>query len=331
VELALRELGIWEEFLKQPQRRSHLTLSCWSEPSISERPAITSPYGASFHVSRPSFDAFLVAAARATGVRVISPGRVEHLVRSARGPGFDVKLETAVGFEGWHSRFLVDATGRSASIARRLGATRSPVDRLIGVARWFDAPNLAPAVLVESTPNGWWYSAPTPERGAVALWLTDADEPAARAHHAEVWESCLTAAPHTRARLADLTPTGPARSFAAAPVETTWVAADDWLPVGDAAIAFDPVSGNGLAFALRSALEATAVFGAARGGRFEWFERYRAGVRDVYIQHLARRAELYAAVRRWPGSRFWARPRDHRTHAAARTRSMTTGSAPATR
>jgi 2-polyprenyl-6-methoxyphenol hydroxylase-like FAD-dependent oxidoreductase len=162
---------------------------------------------------------------------------------------------------------------------------------------------------VESTPNGWWYSAPAPERGAVALWLTDADEPTARAQRVEVWESCLKAAPHTRARLAELAPTGSVRSFAATPSATNWAPADDWLPVGDAAIAFDPISGNGLAFALRSALEASVVFGAARGGCFEWFERYRAGVRDVYIQHLTRRAELYATVRRWPGSRFWARQR----------------------
>jgi len=309
VELALRELGVWQDFLKQPQKHSFLTLSCWSEPGIRERPAIASRFGASFHVSRPSFDAFLVGAARAAGVQVILPGRVERLVRNARGAGFAVKLKTSAGVEHWSSRFLVDATGRSASIARRLGATRSLVDRLIGVARWFDAPSLPPAVLVESTPNGWWYSAPVPEGGAVALWLTDADEPTARAQRAEVWESCLTAAPHTRARLAELTPTGAGRSFAATPAATTWACADDWLPVGDAAIAFDPISGNGLAFALRSALEAAVVFGAARGGRGEWFERYRAGVRDVYLQHLTRRAELYAAVRRWPDSRFWARQR----------------------
>lgn len=78
-----------------------------------------------------------------------------------------------------------------------------------------------------------------------------------------------------------------------------------FLPVGDAAAAFDPVSGSGLCFAFRSALEAAHVLHDAHSGRADLFASYQAGVRSVFDAHLRRRLELYREERRFPAAAFW--------------------------
>jgi 2-polyprenyl-6-methoxyphenol hydroxylase-like FAD-dependent oxidoreductase len=91
----------------------------------------------------------------------------------------------------------------------------------------------------------------------------------------------------------------------ASPGITRWNPESRCLPVGDAAIAFDPVSGSGLCFALRSALEAAYVLSQARRGDGEALLAYRKGVYDVFRGHLRSRARAYADEHRFAGAAFW--------------------------
>ena len=82
--------------------------------------------------------------------------------------------------------FAIDAGGRTAPLARRLGAKRQVNDRL--VCGWVHgrACSIGRGVgltTVEAVPDGWWYTAPLPEERRVLAFLTDADLPAARIAH----------------------------------------------------------------------------------------------------------------------------------------------------
>ncbi|HEX6764120.1 MAG TPA: hypothetical protein VF103_01555, partial [Polyangiaceae bacterium] len=94
--------------------------------------------------------------------------------------------------------------------------------------------------------------------------------------------------------------------YVAGPSFTEWDPGAGWLPVGDAALAFDPISSDGLCFALRSALEAAPVVESALAGSTDALVAYRRGLRDVYDQHIERRTALYGSEQRWPNSPFWS-------------------------
>ena len=266
-------------------------------------------YGPDFHLDRQRFDTWLGEHARLAGVEFVMPGQV-RLVEFARDEGFRVTAETAAGTRRFEAAHLVDASGRAAWLARKLGAHRSVADPLLGIARWYQCPVKEPSILVETAEHGWWYSAPLPAGKLVALFVTDGGTPSARAARADVWQSCLATAPLTRARLLAASSDGPPVAYASAPALSEWDPSVRFLPVGDAALAFDPIAADGLCYALRSGLEAARAFALCRAGQAGALNAYRRGLGDIFRNHLARREALYKLERGRRGSPFWQRARD---------------------
>ena len=81
------------------------------------------------------------------------------------------------------------------------------------------------------------------------------------------------------------------------------VAGDGWLAIGDAALSRDPLSGEGIAAAFRSA----AAAGEALLGDLEASSRYDANHARTRDAYLGARHAAYATQRRFEGAPFWAR------------------------
>ncbi|MGH2941842.1 MAG: hypothetical protein ACRDLN_03565, partial [Solirubrobacteraceae bacterium] len=99
---------------------------------------------------------------------------------------------------------------------------------------------------------------------------------------------------------------GPATT-AAHGARLTPACGDGWLAVGDAAVAFDPLSSQGILNALVTAqLGAAAVDRRLDGERqaLADYDRRLAAVWSAYEVNLSR---AYALERRWPDAAFWAR------------------------
>jgi len=315
--LALEELGLWQDFQRQPYRPTYLVRSAWGG-ELRDRSAIESGYGPDHHLDRAHFDAWLLAHAADAGAQLLRGARV----LDARFRPQAQLWELSVTHDGRalapRARYVIDATGRAAWLSRKLGGVRQHVDSTVGIARWYRETDSEPLVLVEASEHGWWYSAPLPGAALVALFVTDSRSPAARALDRDVWNASLEFAPLTRARLRDAAPSLPARGYAVSPAITVSEGAGAWLGVGDAALAFDPLSAVGLCFALRSALDAARVVRAARDGDPIALERYRTGTRAVFDQHMKQRAMFYAIERRWSQCAFWlARSAGHGVRAPA--------------
>jgi 2-polyprenyl-6-methoxyphenol hydroxylase-like FAD-dependent oxidoreductase len=315
---ALRELGLWDAFRRQGHRSGYLVRSVWDSEKVHEKASLRHRYGPDWHLDRARFDEWLITSARQAGAVLLRPARIGQLERT-KARQWRLTAAVAGGEERvLRSRYLVDATGRSAWLSRKLGAARTTVDPLVGIARWFHKPADEPVMLIETAEEGWWYSAPAPRNELVMVWMTDAKGKHAQAARDQVWEKCLAWAPLTRDRAAGARARGRALVRVAGPSITDWNPRDPWLPIGDAAAAFDPVSGDGLCFALRSALEAAWVLEEAARGDPGVLEAYREGTHRVFARHLEARGHLYQSQRRWPGSRFWgcqARTRGGSVHA----------------
>ncbi len=302
---ALRDLGIGPDRIDATRAiRCTGTSADWGSGPLLQRDALSDPYGHGWHLDRPRFDALLLDEARAAGAQV----RCARVTVRSVDAGV-VRLQ--VGASEVSCRWLVDAGGRQASIARSLGARRDRADRLVAVyAAVRIGDDVDARTRIEATPSGWWYSAIVAGGRRVVAFLTDPD--------------LLDRSLRTRAGFAaalaatsNILPAGGNVELVHGPATTAAHGASlvpthgtRWLAVGDAALAFDPLSSQGILNALATGIGGGACVNACLRGAGEAplaaFERRLAGIWAAYEAH---RADAYAIEDRWPAHPFWARRR----------------------
>jgi flavin-dependent dehydrogenase len=212
----------------------------------------------------------------------------------------------------WRTRVLVDATGRRAVLARRLGAAAQRIDALVALCVLMPRPAasaLAGLSLLESFASGWWYAAPLPDGRAVVCLMTDreiARRGELRQNHrfrqawSETQELC--------SRLPSSTAMSAVTSFPAHSACLDRAAGPGWLAVGDALMAFDPLTSSGISGALADGLAAAETIVAWLAGQ-PMAPAGRAWARRAdmsWRRYLEQRYQHYASETRWADSAFWA-------------------------
>jgi flavin-dependent dehydrogenase len=295
----LAYLGLREEFLAQAHLPCGGTASAWGSDKLLERSYLFTGRGNGWHLDRSAFDAWLLACAKRAGVvciqsRVITAIRIEQQ--------WSIELEQG---NVLRTASIVEASGRSSWLLRQHDARCQRNDGLVAEAHWFNHDGTEPATegaLVESTIDGWWYSASLPSRRGVAMFMTDHD-----LRPQSSWERRLAAAPATCARLALWQPTGETAIRAAHSQRAERAVGDGWVAAGDSAAAFDPISALGIGFSLRSGMQAARVAVAALHNEIAPADEYASSVTRIYDDYRARLRGIYEQERRWTDSPFWAR------------------------
>lgn len=270
-------------------------------------------------LDRPRFDQGLRDDLHQAGVRL-----VEARVLGVHADAGSVTVELD-GAAPLTADFHVEARGRQAPQHDRSQgrAWRGP-ETLSLLNRWQGPPG-ASASAVESQPDGWMWMARQADGRCYWQWTLDVaasalpeksallefcrqrrwQSPLARAFFAEQHEDDLQL--HARSSTAILTPVcGDANS----------------LRVGDAAMAVDPLSGNGIFQSLSSALQAPAVINTLlnRPERRELALRFhQQRVEHLFWRFARLGRDFYREEQRWAEQPFWqARrqwPDDEPTHA----------------
>jgi flavin-dependent dehydrogenase len=252
----------------------------------------SNPYGHGWHLDRRKFDERLAQLAdvpRFTNRRVMDVERAPsgwrltcHSERSeespaARDPSLPLGMTLIAGF-------LIDATGRRAAMARRLGARIVRGDTLLAHVFFIDRELDDTYTTIEAEENGWWYRAPVPGGKTIAMFVSSMED-----RH-----SCLSFGTRGQARM-------PVLHRDASSARLDRVAGERWLAIGDAATALDPLSSHGLGNALFTGIRAAEAIVSGD------FAAYENAVEKMWSVYVSRRRELYAAERRWPSSPFWSR------------------------
>jgi flavin-dependent dehydrogenase len=306
IRVSLTRLGVWEQFLASDRLESHGIRSAWETPVARHRDFIYNPYGCGWHVDRVRFDAMLACAAARAGAEFLPSARITGVHHETDGHWrFDVTQEgTVLTLCG---RMLIDATGRKASIVRKLGFRGHVVDRLIGVMALLPRSDAAQWTLIEAVENGWWYSAPVPGDRMVFAYMTDSD-----LWRKSCWLDFLKSAPLTFERAAVMQSVRPIRVVSAASVLRQPVVGPNWIAAGDAALAFDPLSGLGVHKAMESGFRSAEAIARYLEGDSTGMVEYERWTLESFRSYLATRHQFYSSVERWPGSPFWERRADSR-------------------
>lgn len=320
----LSSLGLWDRFAGAGHRPAYAIRSAWGSAEPADQDSIFNPLGHGWHVDRRAFDRMLVDAAADAGALLIRGSACEVTPRDG---GWTIEA----GRVALRARYVIDATGRPARVARRLGARPLALDRLIGVVTSLPPEETTRAAegvtLVEAVPDGWWYSARTPDDRLLIAYMTDADLWARGGRRGGALAARLETAPLTRARLRQAPAAEtPLRVVAAASARLCPPSGPGWMAAGDAAMAVDPLCGNGVGLALRSGMRVAAAIlgeedasGAASPG-------YAAEVSRAFSEYTAAWRWFYGCERRFPSSEFWGRRRTPDSNLVTRPRPSPSGS-----
>lgn len=306
----LVQLGVWDRFISDGHAVSPGILSAWGRKELSESSFVFNPYGQGWHLDRRRFDAMLARAVEGEGGVVIRDAWPASTTATATG--WLVKIRGHSRTRSIESRFLVDATGRASSIARSEGSKRITYDRLAGFVGFLtpipSAASVDDCLLVEAVDGGWWYSAKLPDRGMVAAYLTDADLRApGRSELFAFWRQRFDETHHTKAKIREFH----VRSICVKATNTycmDTVVGPNWLAVGDAAAAFDPLSSQGVCRALKSGIRAAQTIQACLESDGEAArQEYAAHAWSEMQAYLTQRFTHYRRERRWAHHVFWRR------------------------
>jgi flavin-dependent dehydrogenase len=263
-----------------------LTRFRWGRDDIGERQVPPSD-GATI-VDRATFDGALRRVAEQGGARRIDARVVDwtrdgstwvlDTLPSAGGAGRQVRA----------ARVLI-AAGRGSRLMQRGGAVREVRHRMVAVIQRLPVPDLAGRMVVEPTPSGWWYGMGTAQRATIGF-VTDADLLAPGTDRASAtWR-------RERAGVDWVPPSGELELRAAVVACVDPAGASGVLPIGDAALSVDPLSGHGLRFALESGIRATLEP-----------QTYATWLAEEQRRHAEDEFALYKREVRYPDAVFWQR------------------------
>jgi flavin-dependent dehydrogenase len=314
IRLLLEELGVWDDFLKEDHEPCLGSCSSWGDDALGYNDFLFNPLGNGWHLDRRRFDAFLARQAAARGSVLCTGTRCEN-GQSAEEDGFLLRLRGGGGqVRSVTTRFVVDATGMRSCFARTMGARRLFVDQLLCVTGFLDLPSTASfskLTMLEAVEYGWWYAAKLPNNRLAVAIASDPEIIKQRGLRTqEGWLGHLAQTNHISAAVAGCRLVEDSHITCAAPsfvLDKT--AGSDWLAVGDAASAYDPISSQGIYKALSDGTRAGEAIAAYLRGSDIKLSEYQTSLEARFKGYLENRNFFYGMEQRWPESLFWTRRR----------------------
>jgi hypothetical protein len=208
-----------------------------------------------------------------------------------------------------YADFLVEARGRAAPLPP--SRVRGPETiSLLQYWRPLRAGNQIPRSAVQDFRDGWAWLA-IAANGRRYLQLTLAVASAELPDKARLSGFCrerLESLKYAAEFIVDAEAEGAPHARNCTPILADDIASDHYLRVGDAAVAGDPLSGNGIFLALSSALQAPAVINTllrhpARAALAKTFHTQRLAGLFYRFARIGR--DFYARENQWPDAPFW--------------------------
>ena len=298
----LKALGLWEEFQKVDHLPSYGHASSWGSKELVEKDFLFNPHGNAWQLDRAKFDEMILTEAAKRDINIY---RGLTITGAARQNG---RWELTVGGSVIRARWLIDATGRRSTLGRFLGVKRKLLDHLVAINTIASSPSQTDQdgrTLIESCPYGWWYSTLMPTKRRTVLFQTDAYLLPGQKWREKRWLETRFRETvnlrrlleqhgyvfHERVKLTSAH-SGRLQHFCG----------KGWLAVGDAAMSFDPLSGQGILKAMQSGLKAAEV---VLHDTAAYLKSYSEWSEAMWTEFVEARRKYYGLEQRWVNQLFW--------------------------
>ncbi|WP_375790689.1 NAD(P)/FAD-dependent oxidoreductase [Bradyrhizobium sp. vgs-9] len=195
------------------------------------------------------------------------------------------------------ARFAVDASGRRAALAQRLGCRRRILDSLVSF--WIVGPGEAwpsHAVATATVTDGWLFCAGSRSGNAAIGFFTAGSRCRAKPSADSILKR-VESVPEM-ADLLRFAPDWKRSRVMARNAATTWLenGDSDWIACGDALQTIDPIASSGTYIALRQGIAAASVAEDILGGGLSALRTYQRASKAEFDNILAKR-NLYYGLR----------------------------------
>ncbi|WP_052705249.1 NAD(P)/FAD-dependent oxidoreductase [Flavobacterium sp. 316] len=207
--------------------------------------------------------------------------------------------------------YVVDATGRKASVCRKLGIEKKTLDQLASLSFKCQIKTTIPFyVHTESFENGWIYVSPSEGDNVIVMIFTDLDlipsKNKGKDFILDIMNNSQLGQKVFKTRLEednifDITTRIANTTYLEKPF------GGNWLAIGDAAYSFDPLSSYGITSALASGYYGGHALADILLKKEEALDVYHYIMRDVFENYKVQLHEQYALESRWANSIFWSR------------------------
>jgi flavin-dependent dehydrogenase len=307
--ILLRQLGIYESFIKEGHEPCYGSCSYWGSPLRGYNDSMLSPHGHGWHLDRSKYNQFLITESSKKGARIINDATYlgSKKIQAGYQIEYQKKLE-AKKFIG--ADFVVDATGSRGVFASDRGSYKIKGNSLVCVGLRFKNKGqreVSKLTHLESVEHGWWYAARIPGNYILVTFYTIAAVvKSLELHKLESFFNLLAAAPNTSNLLSQMEPVeNKVRGFKAASFCLNTMTGPDWLAIGDTATTYDPITSQGITKATTHGARAAEIIGHYFAGSKDALEQYEKEVKDQYKYYLDSRNYFYNLEKRWPQSQFW--------------------------
>lgn len=306
-----------EDFNKSNHMPSYNSISYWGSNKPSTRDAIFTTEESTYQLNREEFDLALLKKVSDLGGVILPRSKVQDIKKNHDGRWELDLIHAKEGPLKILATYLVDATGRNASLSRQLNIHMQKHDKLMGVGCFFSASEDQQqkyGYIIESCKDGWWYCAHLPDNKIVVCLFSDADIISnKRFNQRKQWQKQLSQTQHIASYI----------QGAKLDTEKPWVRnacsqilngklPDNFIAVGDAACGFDPISSMGIGFALSSGCQAAITILNNEGGSLEsLFPLYQQDLQHIFNEYQTTHNKIYNKEQRWTSSPFWRRRNTH--------------------
>lgn len=270
-------------------------------------------------VDRARFDGLLRMAAEERGARVLSSVAARRVDRAGAGGGVRIEAETAGrGSLVVEARFVVDASGRAGFLP---GARRPTAARTLALHGYLRGEGLPDVTQVEAVENGWLWGAKLADGTFSAMVFVDPEAVAGagRAGLEPLFRARLAASRLFEAGArADLV--GGVRARDATAYADPGSIGVDFIKVGEAGFALDPLSSTGVEKAMQTALTGSLAVHTilARPHDAQLAVAFQADrQREAVERHAAWAAEHYREPVRFADRPFWRRRASPAVHSGS--------------
>ncbi|NEO99915.1 MAG: NAD(P)/FAD-dependent oxidoreductase [Symploca sp. SIO2E9] len=305
-------LQVKQPFLADNHTPVYNVAALWGHSELHSRPSIINQMGEGYLLDRTEFDAMLAEQLVRKGGQLYLETKCAE-GEQLEGGGWRLFLKDNSGeYSQLETRYLVDATGRQARISKRLGAKSLACDTLVGISALLDFESdrsNTEEVLIESIPEGWWYSAWLPNGTLIVVLMTDIDiMRQGKLHKDKQWVELLSQATHTKQRVRGGQLVYPLAVKPSHSHVLDRAVGEDWMAIGDAAIAFDPLSSMGVGHAITCGCDAAvALVEYLINNEDRMLKQYQERLKLNFDNYLSIRHRYYALEQRWSDLPFWKR------------------------
>jgi len=303
---ALISLGITDIF--QQQLPCNANISSWGISSLTENNFLSNPFGNGWHLNRNKFDIALIEHARLLGCRIFSESEITLISENVHGNwSFNIKSKNSRLII--KSRFAVDASGRNSLLIKKMGGKRVNHDHLIAftsIQTNLPEEKKSNYTLIEAVEKGWWYCADLPGNKIVFNYMTDPDLYKADLRNSNnLFQQKLHQTKFIKKRLENTITDFRISSANTFIMDKQY--GKNWLSIGDAAMAYDPLSSSGILRAINDGVTSSRVIADHFSGSKKSLKYFVENYRVKYKNYLHTKALFYRMEKRWPNSLFWQR------------------------